>query len=308
MTVPTAIPRTDDEVLAYLDTLSNWGRWGPDDQRGTLNLVTPEKVASACALVHEGFTVSAARALDSVASPDNSWPATHLMTGAGTDPGAGGSGDYIALRFHGFAHTHIDALSHMFARGSVYNGFDQRLVTAQGAGAGSIIAAEHGIVTRGVLLDLPRALGKDWLEPGQAVYPDDLARAEDVAAARVEAGDVLVLYTGRWLRREQLGPWPAGEALAGLHAACLPWLHERGVAAIACDGVSDVLPSGFPGVGLPVHQVGIPAMGLHLIDNCGLDELAMACRQRSRWEFLFLVAPLRIPGGTGSPVNPIAVF
>lgn len=302
-------PQTDDELLEYARTLSNWGRWGPDDQRGALNLITPTKIVRAAGLVREGVAISAARPLDTAAAADNAWPVVHLMTGAGVDPGAGGSGDYLALRFHGFAHTHVDALCHIFFDGHVYNGFDQRLVTAQGAGAGSILAAEHGIVSRGVLLDVPLVRGKEWLEPGEAVFPEDLEAAETAAAVRVEDGDVLVLYTGRWLRRERLGPWGIDKAgLAGLHGACLPWLHERGVAAIACDGVSDVIPSGFSKFDLPVHRIGIPIIGLYLLDNCGLEELAQACRARSRWEFLFLVAPLRLPGGTGSPVNPLAVF
>jgi len=295
-------------LLEYARTLSHWGRWGPDDQRGALNLITPAKVVQATRLVREGVSVSASRLLDKVAAADNAWPAVHLMTGAGVDPGAGGSGDYLAIRFHGFAHTHIDALCHMFFDGRLYNGFDQRLVTAQGAGAGSILAAEHGIVSRGVLLDIPALRRKEWLEPGEAVFPEDLEAAERAAGVRVEEGDILVLYTGRWLRRDRLGPWGMDVGLAGLHAACLPWLHDRGVAAIACDGVSDVIPSGFNTIDLPIHRIGIPIIGLHLLDNCGLEELAQACRERSRWEFMFLVAPLRVPGGTGSPVNPIAVF
>lgn len=302
-------PRSDDDVLAYFRSLSNWGRWGRDDDRGALNLVTPAKTARAVSLAREGVTVSAARRLDTAAAADNAWPLVHLMTGAGTDPGATGSGDYLAIRFHGYAHTHIDALCHMFWDGKLYNGHDQRAITSQGAGVGSIAAAEGGIVTRGVLIDAPRLRGRPWLEPGEALYPEDLEAAEMAEGVRLEEGDALLVYTGRWRRREEKGPWDVNaEGLAGLHAACLPWLHARGVALLGGDGVSDVMPSGFPAVGLPIHRVGIVAMGLHLLDNCDLEALAEACAARSRWEFLLLVAPLRIPGGTGSPVNPIAVF
>lgn len=306
---PYPKPASDADVLAYFETLTNWGRWGPDDERGALNLITPAKTAQAAALVREGATVSAARPLDTGAAPDNTWPLVHLMTGAGTDPGAGGSGDYLALRFHGYAHTHIDALCHMFWDGRLYNGRDQRAVTSQGASAGSIAAAERGIVTRGVVIDAPRLRGRPWLEPGEALYPEDLEAAEMAEGVRVEEGDALLVYTGRWRRRAASGPWDVNaEGLAGLHAACLPWLRERGVAVLGCDGVSDVMPSGFPSIGLPIHRVGIVGMGLHLLDNCDLEALAEACASRSRWEFLLVVAPLRVPGGTGSPVNPIAVF
>ncbi len=302
-------PTSDADVIAYFQSLSNWGRWGADDERGALNLITPEKTARAVALAREGVTVSAARPLDTVAAADNAWPLVHLMTGAGTDPGATGSGDYLALRFHGYAHTHLDALCHMFWDGKLYNGRDQSAVTSQGAGAGSVAAAEAGIVTRGVLIDAPRLRGRPRLEPGEALYPEDLEAAEAAQNVRVAEGDALLVYTGRWRRRQEAGPWDVNsEGLAGLHAACLPWLHERGVAVLGCDGVSDVMPSGFPGVGLPIHRVGIVAMGLHLLDNCDLEALAEACAARSRWEFLFVVAPLRVAGGTGSPVNPIAVF
>src|SRR5262249_44966868 len=142
-----------------------------------------------------------------------------------------------------------------------------------------------GVVSRGILLDIPRVRGVDFLEPSDPIFVDDLERAESQGHVQVEPGDIVMLRTGRWRARETRGPKPAGEGLAGLDASCLPWLHERGVAALGCDGVSDVLPSRIPDASLPIHSVAIVAMGLHLMDNLQLDDLADACREENRIEF-----------------------
>jgi kynurenine formamidase len=204
------------------------------------------------------------------------------------------------------AHTHLDALCHIFYRGQMYNGRPASMVTSAGALANSIEAGKDGVVSRGVLLDIPAALGKEWLEPGEAIYVEDLELAETKMHTRVEEGDILLIRTGRHQRREKLGP---AQGLAGLHASTLPWLHQRGVAVLGCDGVSDVTPSGMEGgMGLPIHMIAIPAMGVHLIDNMGLDELAATCDRLDRYEFMLTLAPLKLLKGTASPVNPIALF
>ena len=164
-----------------------------------------------------------------------------------------------------------------------------------------------------MLLDIPTVRGVEALEPGTAITVDDLEAAEDAAGVRVGTGDLLLVRTGRWAWRRQHGPWNPREQLAGLHASCLPWLHEREVAILGGDGVSDVHPSHVDAAGgdpvrLPIHTVGIVAMGLHLLDNLDLDDLAEACAHEGRWAFLLTVAPLVIDGGTASPVNPIALF
>jgi kynurenine formamidase len=166
----------------------------------------------------------------------------------------------------------------------------------------------EGIVSRGILVDVPAARGVDWLEPGDGVGPDDLDAAEAHHGVRVESGDVVLLRTGYGRRKREVGPIPMHEGQAGWHAAALPWLHERGVAAIGCDTAQDVVPSGYAQMPLPVHIVGMVAMGLCLIDNCDLEELAATCARLSRYEFLFTLAPLRLTGGTGSPANPLATF
>jgi len=293
------------DVLAFHQTLSNWGRWGDDDQLGALNLITPEVTAAAAATVRVGRTVSCARALDTRAAADNPNPVAHHMIGTVTE---GGGADYFAVAPHGFATSHLDALCHIFSDGKLYNGYPAETVTAHGATRLGIHHLHAGIVTRGVLLDVPALRGVDALEPGEPVFPEDLEAAEERAGLRVRAGDALLVRTGRWRWRDEHGPWDAASLAAGLDASCLPWLRERDVATLGSDGVSDVLPSRVDGVPMPIHMVVIPAMGVHLMDNLDLDALAAACAEERRWAFLLTVAPLVLRRGTASPVNPIAVF
>ncbi|HXH21741.1 MAG TPA: cyclase family protein [Dehalococcoidia bacterium] len=301
-----AKPISRDEVDALFQKVSNWGRWGEDDQLGALNLITPAKRLQAAELVIDGITVSCALPLNTTGSGENPRPVVHLMVGAGDIERATSSSDYFAIASHGMAHTHLDALCHIFYRGQMYNGRPASMVTSAGALANSIEAGKDGVVSRGVLLDIPTALGKEWLEPGEAIYVEDLELAETKMHTRVEEGDILLIRTGRHQRREKLGP---AQGLAGLHASTLPWLHQRGVAVLGCDGVSDVTPSGMEGgMGLPIHMIAIPAMGVHLIDNMGLDELAATCDRLDRYEFMLTLAPLKLLKGTASPVNPIALF
>lgn len=302
---PSHAPLSSADVIAMRRELSNWGRWGERDQLGTLNLITPAKRVAAAALVRSGRTVSCARPLPTRPARDNPFPVVHLMTATASE---GFGGDYVALAPHGYAISHIDALCHIFDDGRLYNGYPIERVTAQGALELGIDALRDGIVTRGVLLDVARARGVDALEPGTPIFVEDLERAESEAGVRVGAGDALLVHTGRWRHRARHGAWNASERLAGLDASCLPWLRERDVATLGCDGVSDVLPSRIDGVRLPIHTVAIAAMGLHLIDNLELGTLADACVAESRWEFLLTVAPLVIERGTASPVNPIATF
>jgi kynurenine formamidase len=293
------------QVLEFHKALSNWGRWGERDQLGTLNLITPEKRAAAARLVRSGRSVSCARSLPTLPSLENPNPVVHLMLGTASE---GWGGDYFALAPHGFATSHIDALCHIFHEGKLYNGYPIERVTAHGALELAIHELRDGIVSRGVLLDVPRARGMDFLEAAEPIFPEDLERAEVQSRVRVEPGDVLLVRTGRWALRAKRGEWNPRERLAGLHASCLPWLRARGVAALGCDGVSDVVPSQVEGVPMPIHTVAIVAMGLHLLDNLELEALARACIEEDRWEHLITIAPLVLFRGTASPVNPIALF
>jgi kynurenine formamidase len=227
------------------------------------------------------------------------------MIGTATE---GWGADYLALAPHGFATSHIDALCHIFHDGKLFNGYDTGTVTAHGATRLGIHHLRNGIVTRGVLLDIPALRGVDALEPGEPIFAEDLEAAERQAGVSVRAGDALLVRTGRWSWRDAHGPWDFATRAAGLDAGCLAWLRSRDVATLGSDGVSDVLPSRVEGVGMPIHEIAIVALGLHLMDNLDLDAIAAACADEGRWEFLFVVAPLVLRRGTASPVNPIAVF
>jgi len=303
---------TPSDVKGLFEKLSNWGRWGKEDERGALNFITDKKRAAAAKLVQTGQTVSMALPLATIAAPDNPTPVTHLMVQAGFDsremplPYAG---DYFAIAPHGMANTHLDALCHVFWENKMYNGFDASEVGSHGAKKCAIDVTRTGIISRGVLLDIPRLKKVEWLEPGTAIYPDELDACEKAQNVRVEEGDVLLVRTGRSARRKSKGGWdPFREGLPGLDASCLPWLHDRRVAVLGCDAVSDVVPSGYDGIPLPVHVGTLVVMGIHLIDNADLDAVSAACGASNRFEFMFTMAPLILERGTASPVNPLATF
>ncbi len=299
-------PATQADVERWMDELSNWGRWGKDDQLGAINLITPAKRKQAVALVQDGVSISLARDARTDQAVDNPNPYEHTMLSTGD--GGRGSADKFSVAFHGLAHTHLDALCHIFYRGRMFNGFPQQEVTAEGCGRNSIRNLKNGILTRGILLDIARLKGVPFLEPGTPIYAEDLVAWEQEAGIRVTSGDVIFVRTGRWARQAAHGPWNVGEHTAGLHASVARWLKERGVAMVGGDAANDVAPAGVEGAFYPLHSLAIAAMGIHLFDNCDLEALAQAAAQRKRWEFLLTVAPIPIPGGTGSPVNPIATF
>jgi kynurenine formamidase len=298
-------PMSAGEVLDLHKQLSNWGRWGPDDQLGALNLITADVTAAATASVRLGRTVSCARPLPTQPAADNPLPVAHHMIGTATE---GYGGDYFAVASHGYATSHIDALCHIFHEGRIYNGYPIETVTAHGARKLGIHHLRAGIVTRGVLVDIPTIRGVEALEPGEPIFPEDLQAAEAATGVKVGRGDALLVRTGRWRWRELHGPWEPTEGMAGLDASCLAWLHEREVALLGCDGVSDVYPSRVENELMPIHRVAIVAMGVHLLDNLDLDDLSVACGAEKRSEFLLVIAPLVLKRGTASPVNPIAVF
>lgn len=299
---------TKADIDRWRTQLSNWGRWGKDDQLGALNLITPAKRKAAAALVTEGVAISLARDTNGMVEADNPDPFEHKMTATGADASGQWGVDTLSVLFHGYQHTHMDSLCHIFYQGKMYNGFSQQEVTSKGAQKLAITNLKQGIFTRGVLLDMAALKGVPYLDGAVAIYPADLDAWEKKAGIKVGPGDAVFINTGRWARRAAKGPWDAEQGTAGLHASCAKWLKDRDVAILGSDAASDVLPSGIEGVSHPVHLLTLNAMGVHIFDNCDLGPLAAATAQRKRWTFLLTAAPLPITGGTGSPLNPIATF
>jgi kynurenine formamidase len=303
------------EFDELFNKVCNWGRWGTDDVRGTLNFITPAHVRTAASLVHSGRSVSLEIPINKLAGPDNPRPPSHYMVQTYDAPNRLGqpqfAKDYLAWEFHGDCHTHIDALCHVAYKGKLYNGRPSNAVTSQGASIMDITAYAHGIVGRGVLLDIPRLRRVKWLEPGEAVTREELETAEKAQGVRLAEGDIFLFRTGHHRRRLELGPWNNGyngEGRAGLDTSSILMLHERKIGAFLPDGDGEVVPSNVEGVAYPIHALQIAAMGMACCDSLQFEELVNVCELERRWEFMVVVAPLRLPGGTGSPFNPIAIF
>jgi kynurenine formamidase len=302
---------TEAEFRSLYERLRAQVPWGPDDRRGALNYITQAEVLAACGAVRLGRPVSLAVPVEDWPALDNPDPARHQMIeplGADAGPGLSFSLDRIAMNIHGNADSHVDALCHVIFDGTLYNGVPADTVTAAGAAELSIDVAADGIVGRGVLLDVPRSRGVPWLEPGDHVTADDLLAAERDQGVRVGRGDIVLVRVGHRLRRAELGPWDAAAARAGLHPTLLAVAAERQIAALGSDGNNDTAPSVAEGVDFPVHVLAVNALGMHLMDYLEFAELAPLCEREGRWSFLCVIAPLRLPTGTGSPVNPIAIL
>ena len=303
---------TEGEFRALFERVSNWGRWSDRPERGALNHLTPERVVDAARLVRRGITVTLSLPLDTEARVDNPEPADHHMTMlTDEDIGSGSvrfAKDYVGVDYHNEGHSHIDAFSHVAYRGLFYDGKPEQSVTAQGAEYGTIDVLRDGLVGRGVLLDVPRVREIQWLEPGEDVSIEDLESAEREHGVRVGPGDILLVRTGHARRRAELPPWDTRIAKAGLHPTTATFLAERCVAALGSDGNNDTAPSTTEGVGFPIHVLALDAMGIHLLDYLQLEGLARQCETERRWEFMFAAAPLRLARGTGSPLNPTAIF
>jgi len=302
---------TEAEFHAAMKDLSNWGRWGPDDELGAANLITPAKRRQAAALVKEGLTVSLEHPIFQEEVLDGRG---HLQRTFNVRP-TGASDIYaFASTYHGSIFSHIDAIDcHVMEDGKGYNG--RSWEDAQAAGGcpkGDIMALKDGIFTRAVLFDatlLPGKAPNGWLEPGTAVHMQDLEALEKIERVKVSEGDVILLHTGRWKRRAALGPWKTSDGVAGYHADVAFFLKERGVSFIGEDEWNDVSPTTLPqSIGLPIHKLALVALGVDIFDNLDLERVSETAKRLGRYEFLFTAAPLQIEKGTGSPLNPVAVF
>ena len=302
-----------------LGRLSNWGRWGEDDERGALNYVTEEKRRSAAALVRRGRSFSLSIPVANGRGPQRGLGGRinplHFMTATGCDPtgavelgyGCRYTDDFLALTVQGG--TQWDALCHIFYDGKLYNGHPAESVTSSGAARNGIDKVHADLVSRGVLLDVARHRGVDCLEPGHAIRTRELEAAEEAQGVRVGSGDVLLVRTGQMSTvGRHFSNWSAFHGReAGLHWETAEWLHEREVAAVAADN-SMVEASGvLDDVAIPFHMLALCNLGIHLGEFWYLEALADDCAGDGVWEFLLVAQALPIEGGTGAPVNPLAL-
>jgi kynurenine formamidase len=314
MALAARTPPTAAEFVEYRQRFCNWGRWGDDDELGTLNHITPDLRRRAAGLVEEGVVVPLARTFDTLAGPSNPYPAQHLRV----MPGAGGFADYIGMFIHGVTNTHIDALCHITTLdGLAWQGKPAGQGGVPSEHSGTIDFLRAGVVTRGILYDIPTHRGTDFVKEGEPVHGWEL---EDFAAARnitPEPGDAVLIRSGYepyWLAADKPKEFAS---FAGVHASCIEFLYETDASLLLWDmmdaptsdqGIPNPSPNpDFP-IALHVHHIVLPYMGMPMVDSVDLEELSATCSKYNRWEFQLVVAPLDIPMGTGSPVNPLAIL
>jgi kynurenine formamidase len=295
-------PRDAEEFDALFRQVSNWGRWGKDDQLGTANLISEAKRRQAASLVQSGRAVGLAHSPIKEKAVDTASPFEHTMN-------KGFTTDTYRVSYHGYSHSHIDALCHIVYKDQIYNGHKVLEVnTEKGCTTLGIEGFRNGYVTRGILMDIPRLKGLPYLEPGTPIFIEDLEAWEKKARVKVAPGDALLIRTGRWARRDKLGPWNVAANAAGLHASVVTWLKARGVALIGSDAALDVVPDLVDDVILPVHTLVMVALGTNILDNQDLEPLGDLAARENRWAFMLTVAPVPVVGGTGFPVNALATF
>jgi len=303
---------TEEKYAAYRERFCNWGRWGPDDELGTLNHITPDVRRAAAALVSEGRTVSLSRPLDTLKGAANPYPAHHFMA----MPGSGGMLDYVGMFIHGLTLTHIDALCHLpTLDGRLWNDKPMNDSRLPATHSGTVDFLKDGIVARGILYDVPRYRGEEFVAPGRPVLASELVAVAASEGIEPRPGDAVVIRSGYEPYWRADGGEPPFEQVTGVHASCVEFLHEHDASLLVWDfqdaptadqGIPNPIPTS--PIAIHMHHILLPYMGMPIVDNADLEALASACAELRRWEFQLIVAPLHVPGATGSPVNPVAVF
>ena len=307
-----------EEFRKQLASLSNWGKWGAEDERGALNYITEEKRVGAAALVQRGTTFPLSIPVTGGMGPQpgeggRSNP-LHFMTATGCDPvsavelgeNARYTDDFLAMMVQGG--TQWDALCHIYYGDKLYNGHPASSVDSRGASRNGIDKVHGEFASRGVLLDMARHKGVDQLADGYAISVADLEAAEAAQGVEVGEGDILVLRTGQMVDTQGFTDWSAfRRPEPGLHWQTAAWLDARRIAAVAADN-SMVEASGvLDGVWVPFHMLALSNLGIHLGEFWYLEELAADCAEDGVYEFFLIAQALPITGGTGSPINPLAI-
>jgi kynurenine formamidase len=304
-------PMARADFDALLATVNNAGRWGNQDERGTLNLITADVRRAASSEVRTGITVSLAREMVHGEPEGGFGPITVdlvVLSDSVLGPSDGSvvwAGEQMSLFYHGWSYTHIDALTHLAYHGRGYNNAASAHAPPVGQARNSVAAMRDGIVARGVLIDLPALKGVPYVAPGGAITADDFEAWEERTGVRVRPGDILLVRSGRWSEAASAANVTGS---AGIHPSAAAWLHARGVAALGDEGGTDTTPTAVEGINSPLHVLVLVGMGMPLIENLDLDRLASEAAAQNRWTFLLVIAPLNVRGATGSAVNPIAIF
>ena len=301
----------DTELASQFERLSNWGRWGPHDERGTLNLITPDTIVASVGLIQTGVRISCSRPLKigTAVAPGTEF-LHHMLTSGDEAPqeGFASTADWFAMGCHGYEYTHLDSPAHIVWNGAMYNGFPaSQISTSRGALRLSVDEAGDGIAGRAILVDGPTIKNKPWVEPGELIEPGELDAWCERIDVRATSGDILAVRFGRD-EAERNGVKILGEESPGLSLDCLDWLHHHDIAVLMSDTISDGVPSATPNCRLPVHVVSIASMGMWIVDNAAFGLLAETCKEQERWVFFLTMAPLMLRRSTGSPLNPIAIF
>lgn len=298
---------TMDAFDSLCAKVSNWGKWGPEDQAGTLNYLTPEHRIAARAQVQDGTVVGCGNDISGAARIDDSRPPLHVPFWNRIGD-LSVAGEALTITPHGFTITHLDSLSHMAWRGKMYNDFDHNPYRSADQSVNSIMTAKEGIVGRGVLIDLPPVLGADYMNPQEIAHLSDVEKALERQQCEILPGDIVYFRTGRFGRELKHGPAAVSEGLAGISVDCVEWAHEKNISVFVCDGGMDPQPSEVQDVRIPWHILALVQMGAMLVDNANLEALASTCAAKNRWTFMSVMAPLRVLTANASPLNPVAVF
>ena len=301
------------EYDKIFEQVSNKGKWGKNDKKGTINYINNKKILSALKIPEKGISVSLSFDISIDSSQinfskfDDSTKYDHKAL-PGEYEGYDWYTDQYTISYHGFTISHMDGLAHLGQNGRLYNDYDASNITPQGFDELGIEAFNKGIISKGVLIDIPLLYDKDYLKAGTKITIEDIKRFEKKHNVKIEKGDVVLVRTGRWSEKNKIGDWDSSKLSSGLDYKVAILLSEREVSLLGGDGTNDLKPSVIPEETSPVHKLTLVSMGMPLLDNLNLEEISKEAIKQNKWEFLISIQPLRFKGGTGSPVNAIAIF